>query len=194
MYSDVGGLILSLMLEGVNNNKIYEEPCRIPDSVEQVQFNIPTIYNGIVITSGKDTPMNILKRNSPLNEQLQSECSNLESPTVHKTVHKVFVLGHSHLKHCTLDLRSKFRYQVTGVIKPGARAKDIVKTTLNDIGNLRAHDVILNAGSNDMDNVVERKDLAIVLNFTNTFVQLNYGTNILILDLPYRQDLQPFSL
>jgi hypothetical protein len=60
------------------------------------------------------------------------------------TVHKVYVLGDSHLKHCVLELRSELssRFQVTGVIKPGAKAEDIVNTSLNEIQNLGAHDAI----------------------------------------------------
>lgn len=78
-----------------------------------------------------------------------------------------------------------------GVNKPGARAKDIIKTDLNEIGNLGTHDVvILNAGSND----VEGKDLGVVLKLINAVVQSNYGTNILIVDIPNRQNLQPLSL
>jgi hypothetical protein len=74
---------------------------------------------------------------------------------------------------------------------PGARAKDIVETALNEIGNLGTHDVvILNVGSND----VEGKDLGTVLKLINAVVQFNYGTNILLVDIPYRQDLKSFSL
>jgi hypothetical protein len=54
-----------------------------------------------------------------------------------KTVHKVFVLGDSHLKHCVLQLWNELSssFQVTGVIKPGAVAENIVNTSSNVIQN-----------------------------------------------------------
>lgn len=91
-----------------------------------------------------------------------------------------------------LDLKSELttKYKVSGVIKPGAKAEEIVKTALNEICNLGIHDiVILSAGSSDVD----RKNLGVVLTQINAFVQTNYGTNIIILDLPYRHDLNPTS-
>jgi hypothetical protein len=74
------------------------------------------------------------------------------------------------------------------VIKPGAIAENIVKTSLNVIRNFGVYDaIILNAGSNDLD----RMNICAALSQITTFVRTNYGTNIIIVDLPYRHDIQP---
>jgi hypothetical protein len=105
----------------------------------------------------------------------------------------VFVLGDSHLKHCVLELRNDLssKLQVIGVIKPASIAENIANTSLNVIQNFGAHDaVILNAGSNDVD----KKNLVAALTEIITHVQTSYGTNIIILDLPYGHDIQSPSL
>jgi hypothetical protein len=149
---------------------------------------IPTIINGVVTVSDNDTLRKMCKRKCNRVEKLDPRSNN----SVSKNVHKVFVLGDSHLRRCVLDLKSELpaKYKVSGVIKPGAKAEEIVKTAINEICNLGIHDiVILSAGSSDVD----RKNLGVVLTQINAFVQTNYGTNIIIFDLPYRHDLNPTS-
>jgi hypothetical protein len=68
--------------------------------------------------------------------------------------------------------------------------KKIVNSFAEDLQNLYLHDiVVLNAGAND----VYRNNKGVALTLIPKFIQRNYGTNIIILDIPQRYDLSPFS-
>jgi hypothetical protein len=77
-------------------------------------------------------------------------------------------------------------FQITDMIKPGACATNMGNTSEIEFLNLRSQDaIILNAGAND----VYKNNKGTALTQITNFIQCNYGTNVIILDLPHRYDL-----
>jgi hypothetical protein len=82
------------------------------------------------------------------------------------------------------------QFKVFGVTRPGAGAERIMNSFAEDLQNLHARDcVILSAGAND----VYKNNKRVALTQITKFIQRNYGTNIIILDIPWRHDLPNFS-
>jgi hypothetical protein len=106
--------------------------------------------------------------------------------------HNVNMLGDSHLKGCAVKLRSELstKFEVSGVIRLGARTEKIVNFSVDDLQNLHLHDVIVhNAAAND----VYRNAKGLALTPIAKLIQRNYDTNIIIIDIPQRYDLSPPS-
>jgi hypothetical protein len=104
----------------------------------------------------------------------------------------VIILGDSHIEGCIVNLRSVLsaKFKASGVIRSGAGSEKIVNSSVDDLQNLHLHDVIvLNAGAND----VYRNAKRLALTQIAKFIQRNYSTNIIIIDLPQRYDLSPSS-
>jgi hypothetical protein len=81
-------------------------------------------------------------------------------------------------------------FKVFGIIKPRDGAEKIVNSFAEDLHNLHSHYFLaLNAGAND----IYKNNKRIALIQITNFVQGNYGTNIIILDVPLRYDLPPSS-
>jgi hypothetical protein len=81
-------------------HKINGVPRRSQDPDCKGHFKIPTIINGITSIIGNDTSQKNPKRNNNMMKPIKPRSNNPES----NTVHKVNVLGDSHLKHCVLEL------------------------------------------------------------------------------------------
>jgi hypothetical protein len=159
-------------------------PHRSQDTDGTRRFKIPTLINGSTSMIKNDTLLRIHKKNINMKNSTGARSNNSAS----KVQHKVFVLGDSHLRGSVVKIRSELsaKFEVTGVFKPGASAEKIVNTSADDLQNLHTQDVIvLNAGAND----VYKNNKGVALTQITKFIQRNYGTNIIILDIPQRYDL-----
>ena len=165
------------------------EPHRAQDSEGKLFCKIPTIINGIVTMAIKNnTPPRTLKKFSNIKKSASTRIINPNS----RIQHKVFILGDSHFRGGIGKLRSVLssKFEVSGVIRPGASSDKIVSSSSDELRSLHLQDVlILNAGAND----VYKNSKELALTKITKFVQKNYGTNIIILDIPHRHDLSPSS-
>ncbi|PSN37908.1 hypothetical protein C0J52_19526 [Blattella germanica] len=102
---------------------------------------------------------------------------------------RVLVLGDRYARNCAINVKDHLttNYEVIGIVKPGARAEDIVKTDehnleMNDIIVLWAdtNDISKNAGACGVKNIMK-------------FVAENYKSKILIMSAPHRYDLPEWS-
>ena len=106
------------------------------DIEEKMCYNIPTLINGNTTRKEKISASRNHRRNISTN--------NLEESINYKPVstfqHKLCVLGDSHLTGCVVELKSELStsFQITGMIKPGACATNIVNTSEIEFLNLRS--------------------------------------------------------
>jgi lysophospholipase L1-like esterase len=101
----------------------------------------------------------------------------------------VLLIGDSHLRGYSenMKLHLNDQFQVSGYIKPGAGTKIILEQATKDVDNLLARDVIiLSCGSND----IGRVKLSMVFNDLINFIRRVTYTNVILLTVPYRHDLQ----
>jgi lysophospholipase L1-like esterase len=78
-------------------------------------------------------------------------------------------------------------FQVCGYIKPGAGVKGILQQPSKDIDNFLAKDfIVLCCGSNDIGKI----KLRTVFNDLINVIKRVTDTNVIVLTVPYRQDLK----
>jgi hypothetical protein len=151
-------------------------------SKEKIGVRIPIIINGVEDKTGNN---DTLPRSQTNRKKSASTSSFISTSKKH---HKVLVLGDSYLKGCINKLIGELsvNFKVSGIIRSGAGVDKIVNSSFEDMRKLHHQDVIvLNAGSND----VYRNNVKMALTLITKFIQENYGTNIIILELPHRHDL-----
>ena len=148
-------------------------------------FPIPTILNRQI--SGENI------RNEPRQriitkerEKKQTEVSR-KGKTTPTNVNRVVIIGDSHLKgsvECTGNYLSS-RFEVSGLIKPGAGIENIIGKKESGVHNLTKSDVLVcSGGANDVYNNNSKKAL---VQF-GKFFQDNNNTNLIVIDIPYRHD------
>ena len=140
---------------------------------------IPTIVNG-TINSSADIKTNKKSSNRPYtHDQKSIKPSNNEK-----------IIGDSHLKGSATRLRQYLntKFEICSV-KTGARANQIVLSLENELESLGKSDVLVVAGgANDIDvtNVKVNDILAPVIHL----VQKYANTNVIIVNIPQRRDLE----
>lgn len=78
------------------------------------------------------------------------------------------------------------KFEISGIIKPGASSENTVNTTTMDLQNLTTQDgIVINAGANDV--YKNKKQIAVTQ--IAEVMKNNYNTNITILDIPHKYDL-----
>ena len=105
------------------------------------------------------------------------------------------LIGDSHLKEITTKVNQYLgtNLEVTGFIKPGATADQIVSSQKAAIECLGKQDlVVINGGSNNLENN-PKMDTNVIIPLLK-FVQNSTNTNVLIVTLPTRHDLPTNSL
>jgi hypothetical protein len=148
----------------VNNTQVYQG---------KVARKIPTIINGTVRCNVK--------------------YAKYKKNTEH--TRKVMLIGDSHLKEITTKVNQYLgtNVEVTGFIKPGATADQIVNSQIAAIECLGKQDlVVINGGSNNLENNPKRNTNVMIPLLK--FVQNSTNTNVLIVTLPMRHDLPTNSL
>jgi len=109
--------------------------------------------------------------------------------------HKVSVLGDSHLKETAarIDQFLTSKFEVSSWIKLGAKTDELVGTMENDFKGLEKSDVIvINGGANDVSSV--RSQTIKAVGNKARFVQKHNNTNIIIVNIPHRYDLDRTSV
>jgi Lysophospholipase L1 and related esterases len=111
-----------------------------------------------------------------------------------KFTHKVEVLGDSHLigSAAVINQILDEKYKVCSLTQPGACTKQIVDSQEVVLKSLGKSDVIvINGGSNDIEEANCRVNG--ILNLMVHFIQKYANTNIVIVNIPYRDDLWKYD-
>jgi hypothetical protein len=98
------------------------------------------------------------------------------------------ILGDSHLRRSAIRIGGYLgeKFEVSGMIKPGASVTDIVAQTNMNYRSLTKNDVIvIHGGSND----VYTNNSKVALLQIVKFIQDINNTNIIVLDIPHRYDV-----
>lgn len=144
-------------------------------------IKIPTIINGRLIHSNDWKPTTKKK------EKTQTPRTRIS--------HKVRILGDSHLRGTAskIDQYLNTKFEVGSWIKPGANTKEIVNTLISDLKCLGTQDVIvINGGSNDIGS--KRNQARRVSVQMTQFIQKNNHSNIVIVNIPPRHDMDRHSV
>jgi hypothetical protein len=102
--------------------------------------------------------------------------------------HKVVIIGDSHSRGLAKEVQYHLNenFEVTGFVKPGAGAEELVNSAMSDIVSLSKSDVVvLCGGSND----VSKNKASVALKHISNFIKANNNTNIILLSAPHRHDL-----
>ena len=105
------------------------------------------------------------------------------------------VIGDSHLKETAtrIDQFLTSTFEVSSCIKPGAKMEELVGTMEKDCECLRKSDVIIiNGGANDVSPM--RAHTISAIGKLTHFVQKYSNTNIIIVNVPHRYDLNRTSV
>ena len=145
-------------------------------------MKIPTIINGRLI-HGDDWKPTAKKKEEKT------------STTGISISHKVKILGDSHLRETAskIDQYLNTKYEVSSWIKPRANIEEIVNTPVEDLKCLGTQDVIvMNGESNDIGS--KRNQIHTVLVQVKQFIQENTHSNIIIVNIPPRNDMNRNSV
>jgi hypothetical protein len=100
------------------------------------------------------------------------------------------IIGNSHLKGSATMLSQylNIQFEVCSLIKPGARIKQLVLSQENELKCCGQNDVVIAGGANDIDksNVTINE---IIVPMTH-FIQKYASTNVIIVNIPHRYDLE----
>jgi lysophospholipase L1-like esterase len=145
-------------------------------------MKIPTIINGRLV-HGDDW--------KPTTKKKEEKTST----TGTSINHKVKILSDSHLRETAskIDQYLNTKYEVSNCIKPGANTEEIVNTLVEDLKCLGTQDVtVMNGGSNDIGS--NRNQIHKVLVQKKQFIQENTHSNIIIVNIPPRHDMNRNSV
>ena len=113
---------------------------------------------------------------------------NLKSNTQSIVDHKIMILGDSHARGLSSNVKSNLddNYSVCGFVKPGVNIATQISSMTFDINLLTKNDLIIFwGGSNDVSKNNSQEGLRHLVNF----VQSNNHTNIFLMCVPPRHDL-----
>jgi hypothetical protein len=100
--------------------------------------------------------------------------------------HRVLLLGDSQMRGCTDILKHNLNsdFEISGIVKPGAKTKDILGTKIDE-GMCTNDFIVVCAGANDISKNDAKEGLK---NITN-FVKQTRHTNIIVIETLHRYDL-----
>ncbi|PSN34101.1 hypothetical protein C0J52_12948 [Blattella germanica] len=145
---------------------------------------IPVIINRFVVPPESDMILGLPETSS---EDFQSGSRPKIKTGKPKKKSSVLVLGDSHARNCAINIKDNLdtNHIVSGIVKPGAQAKDIT-----DEHNLEKNDtIVLWAGTND----ISKNAGACGLKYITKFVAENYKSKIMVMSAPHRYDLPEWS-
>jgi hypothetical protein len=134
-----------------------------------------------------------------LNERSDREINRLSEvhqikgskKTLNKKQNKLIILGDSHTRGCAQEVQHNVGhgFEVHGIVKPGSNAEIIVNASAKIIEKLTKKDVVVVWGSTrDVGRKTEKG-----LHQINNFVENHKQTNVIVMSVPCRYDLEPIS-
>jgi hypothetical protein len=129
------------------------------------------------------------KLGKPLSNRVQRErMKNHKKGYVENKVRKVLILGDSHARGCSSEVKNKLNseYEVSGFINPGSDMRNISESAKNKMVQLTNDDfVVLWGGSN---NVARNNSVMGVKHILDLMINSSH-TNVILLSVPHRHDL-----
>jgi quinolinate synthase len=161
-------------------------------------FNIPVLVNGCVFYNtplkASTTVMSAANSSdSEIEKQIANTNAHLVQFPLNKNIkHTVVLIGDSHIRNCadmTKDNLNKM-YNVIGFVKPGADI-NILSSSVESMFSSLTHDdvIVFSGGKKDIGKNNSKEGLRNILNFVKT----NTNTNIVLLTVPHRYDLESWS-
>jgi hypothetical protein len=145
-------------------------------------YSIPTILNGQVSSSvyngKKGTKWEFIK--------------NLFNSVKQTKDRKILLISDSHGRECAKSIKYHLpsNYEVCGYVKPGMPTDTILKTAPMEIKSLTKNEaIVLWCGSND----IARNSSSTGLKNIFHFIKNSTHTKVIVVSLPLRYDLSPFS-
>ena len=115
---------------------------------------------------------------------------NMETSSMKQN--KIIIMGDSHARGCAQEVQHNLGccFEVHGFVKPGANAQMIVNTSTKTMGKLTKKDVVVVwGGTRDVGKNETDKGLRQIRNFVENHKQ----TNVIVMSVPYRHDLESSS-
>jgi len=157
---------------------------------------IPTIVNGQIITTKKDSLTNdmINKRDHIYNLAKESavEVINNRAKYTKCSKHKVLLMGDSHMRGGAARLIASLDtcFEVCGLVKLGSTTGSLIGTAKEEVEKLTMNDfLIICSGTNDIHRNYSTKALK---NITNFIKNVNH-TNIILVSVPNRYDVKEYT-
>jgi hypothetical protein len=134
---------------------------------------IQTVVNGV------------LSRNRNNNNRKMDQKHRLKSKK-----HRVLLLGDSQMRGCADVLKKKLNseFEISGIVKPGAKAQDVLGTKIDE-GMSTNDAIVICAATNDISKNEAKEGLRSIINF----VKQNSHTNITVMEILHRHDLVDWS-
>ena len=124
-------------------------------------------------------------------QQLKSK-GDYNKKSSNKKQNKIIILGDSHVRGCAQEVQHNLGhdFEVQGTVKLGANTEIIVNTSPNITRKLTKRDVVVVwGGTRDVGRNETKKGLHQMKNF----VSYHYQTNVIVMSVPCRYDLDPNS-
>ena len=157
---------------------------------------IPTIINRYVVLNKlqnheqKHHPRE--HDNNNASQKRISRAPNDNKTTLDEKRRKIIIIGDSHARGCAQELQHNLGHGfiVQGIVKPGANLQTIVNAPTKTIAKLTKQDVLVVwGGTRDVGRNETAKGLYQIRNFVDNHRQ----TNIIVMSVPYRHDLEANS-
>jgi hypothetical protein len=171
-----------------------------PKSEEKVfpVFDIPVLVNGRVLDNpsskiSASTMLAVNSSNSEIEKQTMNKTVSLAQTPLNKIIkHTILLIGDSHIRECADMTKENLNkmFMVLGLVKPGADINILSSSIEQMVKSLTYNDVIVfSGGTKDIGKNNSKKAIRNVLNFVKT----NPHTNIVLLTVPHRYDLESWS-
>jgi hypothetical protein len=106
--------------------------------------------------------------------------------------HNILIVGDSHARNCASEVKQIVgnRFEVSGIVKPGARMEEIVNTVSRGSEKLTKKDIVVVwGGTQDVAKNETEKGLHQIKNMVEHLKQ----TNLIVMSVPHRYDLEDKS-
>jgi hypothetical protein len=117
---------------------------------------------------------------------------NCNKRTSDKKRNKITIIGDSHARGCAQEVQQKLGhgFEVQGFVKPGANSQTIINTSTKTTEKLTKKDIVVVwGGTRDVGRNETGKGLQQIRNFVENHKQ----TNVIVISVPYRHDLESNS-
>jgi hypothetical protein len=150
---------------------------------------IPTIVNGIPNFYGefRSTTFNSEETSTKKCQQVKTMKTQIVKSS-NLVKHKVLIIGDSPTRKSASLMQDNLDidYRVSSFVKPGAQMNDITKSAKEELKSLKSEDLlVICGGAND----ISRNNTKKALNLMSEFVNEHNELNIVIINSPYRHDL-----
>jgi hypothetical protein len=161
-------------------------------------FDIPVLVNGCVSCNtppkvSTNVMSTVNSSDSEIEKQTVSKNASLVQVPLNKNIkHTILLIGDNHIRDCADKTEENFNkmFSVIGFVKPGADINILTSSVELMVKSLTYNDVIvLSGGTKDTGRNNSKKGLRNILNF----VKINSQTNIVLLTVPHKYDLESWA-